>query len=136
MPFDWTEYLKLAKFLRSGGVMPSEEALQRCAISRAYYAAFKLGYNYLRDVKHDRMLTGRGKFSLHRYVKDEFLQTPDERSKLIGTYLDRLRELRVKADYLDDYEDGYLSMVDSAQCCIENSKKVIESIEALSTASP
>lgn len=40
MMFDWDEYLRLARHLVQDGAAPSEEALQRCATSRAYYAAF------------------------------------------------------------------------------------------------
>jgi len=45
MPFDWQEYLLLARELsqRSG------EAALRSAISRAYYAAFCTACNYLRQ---------------------------------------------------------------------------------------
>ena len=42
MSFTWTEYLALAEELSGGepAATPSEEARQRSAISRAYYAAF------------------------------------------------------------------------------------------------
>ena len=41
MPFNWREYLELARFL-AGQAGPgfSQEAAARAAISRAYYAAY------------------------------------------------------------------------------------------------
>ncbi len=47
MPFDWPEYLELAKDLaglQSSGY--SREAAERSAVSRAYYAAFGQARNY------------------------------------------------------------------------------------------
>lgn len=50
MPFDWREYLNLAQSLQShtGGSF-SQEAAFRCAVSRAYYAAFCHARNFARD---------------------------------------------------------------------------------------
>ena len=53
MSFDWLEYLSLAHELV--GLSPgaaSHEARLRSAISRAYYAAFKMAFAYLsaRDI--------------------------------------------------------------------------------------
>jgi hypothetical protein len=49
--FDWREYLDLAEDLQRGAAsgaarVQSVEAAQRCAVSRAYYAAFCHARNY------------------------------------------------------------------------------------------
>jgi hypothetical protein len=50
MPFDWREYLELARALaglRGSGY--SQEAAERSAVSRAYYAAFCWTRNYAEE---------------------------------------------------------------------------------------
>jgi len=49
MAFDWREYFKLSQFLQGQGVSFTQEAAFRCAVSRAYYAAFCHARNYARD---------------------------------------------------------------------------------------
>ena len=47
MAFDWREYLALAQFIQHQvGNDYSHEAARRCAVSRAYYAAFCHARNY------------------------------------------------------------------------------------------
>jgi RNA-splicing ligase RtcB len=47
MPFDWREYLNLARQLAGlQGSDYSQEAVERSAVSRAYYAAFCWARNY------------------------------------------------------------------------------------------
>ncbi len=100
MSFDWSEYLKLAQDLTGQAVgSASQEAKQRAAISRAYYAAFCKGRNYLRDV--DKLLVPSGGRA-HQYVREQFKKNTDRFRKRIGYNLDRLRSDRNKADYDDD----------------------------------
>jgi hypothetical protein len=50
MPFDWKEYLALARALQQqAGSAPNPEAVFRSALSRAYYGAFCYARNYARD---------------------------------------------------------------------------------------
>jgi hypothetical protein len=50
MPFDWKEYLLLAqKIYRGREELGHEEAIHRCAVSRAYYSAFCGSRNFARD---------------------------------------------------------------------------------------
>jgi len=47
MAFDWREYLTLARDLQAGRASSvSQEAIDRCTISRAYYAAFGRARNF------------------------------------------------------------------------------------------
>lgn len=50
MSFDWKEYLLLAqKIYRGREDLGHEEAIHRCAVSRAYYSAFCGSRNFARD---------------------------------------------------------------------------------------
>ena len=49
MAFDWKEYLDLARFLQGQESDYTQEAAFRCAVSRAYYAAFCHARNYACD---------------------------------------------------------------------------------------
>ena len=50
MAFEWKQYLELAKFLDASEVPECiSEATARCAVSRAYYAAFCHARNFARD---------------------------------------------------------------------------------------
>ena len=70
MKFDWCEYIKLAEEMANLAASTSTgngstddtksgkiEARLRSSISRAYYAAYCIARNYLRDVLNDPILT-------------------------------------------------------------------------------
>ncbi len=95
MAFDWEEYLILANTLR----VNVDEASKRSAISRAYYSVYnrarlfatqKLGYVYREgEQSHNFMwsrFTGRGLNAIQMNGK-------------------RLKDIRVKADYNDEFPD-------------------------------
>ena len=98
MSFDWLEYLSLARRLGAS----DDEASQRSAISRAYYALYitarrRLELNGVR-------ITG----DQHRAVWDAYRsrsnpgQNPDECGR-IAMRANSLKWRRVRADYEDDY---------------------------------
>ena len=99
MSFDWLEYLLLARELvvQSTG-SASQEARSRSAISRAYYAAFKMAFNHLlgRDSSIVFIRT-----DIHTYVIEKFKYDADRLRREIGVNLDRLRRERNRADYDD-----------------------------------
>ncbi|WP_445174870.1 HEPN domain-containing protein [Microcoleus sp.] len=106
MRFDWSEYLNLAQELAAtnSDCSGNREAKLRSAISRAYYSAFCLARNYLRDIEKDRTLLDKNRnINKHQYVAEAFI---DHRSKnrnmvKIGENLSRLRGIRNNADYED-----------------------------------
>jgi uncharacterized protein (UPF0332 family) len=72
MPFDWKEYLNLAKSLqKQHGNDYSQECAFRSAISRAYYAAFCYARNYIRD--HENFLPHNSAMD-HSLVREHFRQ--------------------------------------------------------------
>jgi|AFSR01.1.fsa_nt_gi uncharacterized protein (UPF0332 family) len=103
MTFHWLDYLALAKSLINAQlILPtSDEARQRAAISRAYYAAFCTTRNYLRQQLGNPELFADEK--AHRKVREELVlknsKTADQLAKLL---LEVHRE-RKRADYDDEY---------------------------------
>ncbi len=99
MPFAWSEYLDLAKELAGVATRPRKtEADPRCAISRAYYAAFCSARNLLRT--KDRVAIPPG-VQVHDFVIRSFQSHADLVRRGIGANLDRLRTARNRADYDD-----------------------------------
>lgn len=106
MGFDWVEYFNLAKKLyQKAGTFTrcSDEACQRSAISRAYYAAFCEARNLAET--HDKIkLTHKAED--HEIVKNHFINCKyDKRRKKVGVQLDRLRNSRNTADYKDKFSN-------------------------------
>jgi len=100
MAFNWADYLSLAQFLQAQsnpGV--SQEAFFRCAVSRAYYAAFCHARNYARD-RHGLMPRYNG--DDHSLVRRHF-QT--RREKGVAGKLEDLRDWRNLCDYEDALPD-------------------------------
>lgn len=125
MSFDWSEYLNLAREIIGQTTTPAnQEARLRSAISRAYYAAFILARNHLRDKEgHSIPETA----DVHRYVIVQFEQSSDPVRKAIGTKLKQLRRDRNQADY-NDTVAGLFVM---SQKAIRRSRQVISSLSNL-----
>ncbi len=97
MVFDWREYLQLSKFLQlQPQVGYTQESAFRCAVSRAYYAAFCHGRNYARD---KQSYSPSYDFREHALVRKHFRQ-----KGMVGvaSMLDILRQWRNSCDYDDD----------------------------------
>jgi len=99
MSFDWADYLTLAEALERDPATPGpEEAAQRAAISRAYYAVFCRARNFARD-REGLILTGEAQD--HGLVVAHFRSSTDKTRRKIASDLGRLRTNRNKADYDD-----------------------------------
>lgn len=121
MPFQWSDFLDIAKFLRNSGKTSSlpPDAAYRCAISRAYYAAFchsrdyaekNLGFVPLKTPKdHERLRIHLAKHN----------------SGKIATTLDRLRQWRNDSDY----DNPSPTITDTnAEIAINKAEKIIQSM--------
>ena len=73
-------------------------ALQRASVSRAYYAAYILARNHLRDADGVRVPHG---YNPHQFVATQYANDPDPRRKQIGDAMARLRTARNRCDYDD-----------------------------------
>lgn len=101
MSFNWAEYLSLAEDLSglpASGPPIGTEARQRASVSRAYYAAFILARNHLRDAGGVRTPWGQ---NAHQFVATQFANNPDPVRVNIGQELARLRTARNRCDYDD-----------------------------------
>jgi uncharacterized protein (UPF0332 family) len=125
MSFDWLEYLRLAhQLVAPGPSAVSQEARLRSAISRAYYAAFKMAYNYLRD--RDKTIVFV-RTDVHSLVLERYKYSPDRSHREIGVNLDRLRRERNRADYDDSIE----RLPDTAAKALLQAEKIISGLAKL-----
>ncbi len=127
MKFDWSEYFNLAKELAE----TSEEAELRSAVSRAYYSAFCLARNYLRDIEQDPTLSRNKTYDInvHKYVADEFIHHKSKSKTMIeiGNDLNRLRPRRNKADY----EDTIFNLQKEARTALMLAQNIILALSKL-----
>ncbi len=123
MPFDWTQYLKIAEFvyqqnLDCQGI--TKEAVSRCAVSRAYYAAFCYARKNARDL-WGFSCTGRDD---HKNLPTFLI----ERKAMPGTasVLKRIRIWRESCDYDDDLALPNIN----AEYAIKEAQRIIDDISA------
>jgi len=96
MPFDWREYLELARELaglRGSGY--SQEAAERSAVSRAYYAAFCWARNY---AEKNLGFTPKRDPTDHLQLRDHL---QNQGYPKLGSDLNKLRRWRNACDYDD-----------------------------------
>lgn len=116
--FDWQEYLKLASFLKSwSGPEFDGEAARRCAVSRAYYAAFCTARNY---AARQWGFVPKKQGVDHKRLREAFR---DNRRPRIAQQLDRLRQHRNNCDYEDDLKGADLRVM--ADTCIGAAEAVV-----------
>lgn len=91
MPFDWNNFLTLATELAT----KTDEASHRTAISRAYYCAFNLA-----AARAESKVGPRPKDApSHQWCWDQYIGTLNLACRQLGNTGDRMKRLRVKADY-------------------------------------
>ncbi len=130
MSFDWETYLSLAGDLsKNAGAAPMRESRLRTSISRSYYAAFKTAHNHLRDKENDRNLRSHSPASIHKYVRQCYVDGTIMEKKQIGYKLQGLKTERGNADYEDDYQDLDGQVV----YCLRLASEVIKLVKALPT---
>lgn len=138
MKFDWSSYLKLAETLfdevtnssRQSNSSSMDEAKIRSSVSRAYYSAFCLARNYLRDIEgHTNLKTD--KVSIHEYVIKQLGISKDKDRRYLGECLSRLRGLRNEVDY-EDYIASHL-LIAKAKQTLKDANKVIELLNELTS---
>jgi len=100
MPFDWQEYLAVARFLKGqGGAGFSEEAAIRTLISRAYYAAYGHALRFSRD--YLGFVPGRlpeDRTQDHGRLRGHLRK---RRRAFVASKLEQLRDWRNVSDYDD-----------------------------------
>ena len=120
MPFDWKEYLNLAKSLQNRqGNDYSQEAAFRSAVSRAYYAAFCHARNFIRDRESFSPYTNALD---HSRVREHFRQ---QGRFDISNILNYLRRWRNACDYNDTVAD----LSDLLEDALKNAQEVIDKLK-------
>src|SRR5439155_26713655 len=97
MPFDWNEFVELARILEQqakNAVYP--EAYYRSAVSRAYFSAFGHAINY---AKNFLQFTPRELVEDHGRLREHLKR---RRRKGDSDRLEQLRQWRNEADYLNE----------------------------------
>lgn len=137
MKFDWSNYLEVAETLYNEVISTSNqantasinEAKVRSCISRAYYSAFCLTRNYLRDFEGYSNLKTL-KFNVHNYVIEELRNSKKRDFNKLGIILERLREYRVEVDYQDMVS---FNLISKAKIAIVDAKKVVQLLQKFSS---
>src|ERR1035441_7912099 len=93
MPFDWRDFLPLARSLAG---QPDEASL-RSAVSRAYYSAY--GVAEERRLADNIQLVPLNQAGLHKRLWATYGQHSDSRRQQIGIDGQRLHGRRIRADY-------------------------------------
>jgi len=123
MSFDWSLYIKLAEelitYAQTGKL---EEASLRSAISRAYYGVFCIARNFLRS-KGEII----PKVDTHKFVREHYEGSSDERERKIGENLARLWKNRKDSDYEDTADID----TKKAKTAIILAKRVLESLKQI-----
>ena len=125
--FDFAEYIALADFLvrASSTASPGpREAMERTAVSRAYYGAFVLARNHLRDGAGVALPGGA---AVHRFVARYFREADSADAQQIGGHLDRLRMLRNEVDYSDELS----TLQDAVPDSLRRSGALVDCLERL-----
>ncbi len=121
--FDGEAFLVLAEKLVAE--WPDDEAAQRAAISRAYYAAFLNARAYLDGLGPPVARDG----SAHRAVWNRLANRKGRAGKSISQDGKRLREWRQKADYEIPYPETNLFA--EAQTAAIIARRLLDTLETL-----
>jgi uncharacterized protein (UPF0332 family) len=136
--FSWISYFKLS--LELAGIKDVSELLNiskinnqqseahlRASISRAYYAAFCIARNYLRDDLDDpRLRKQNNDVNEHKYVADELTNSRDKILAKAGKDLSRLRIYRNQSDY----DDNVKNILSTAEMSIRLADNIIKAIDS------
>jgi uncharacterized protein (UPF0332 family) len=137
--FSWIDYFELS--LNLAGIKNLSElqnitktnqpdANLRSAVSRAYYAAFCISRNYLRDELYDpRLQRQNSDINEHKYVADELLNNTDKSLNQAGRELSRLRIYRNQSDY----DDTVRNIASTAEMSIRLADMIIQIINSKSS---
>jgi len=117
MPFDWREFLVQAKNLVGYAGFPySQEAAERSAVSRAYFAAFCLARNYA-EAQLNFKRSGDAKD--HKRLREHLKNSGKAQ---MASRMNRLRDWRNDCDYKDEVRN----LKRLVKYALENADKVIE----------
>jgi uncharacterized protein (UPF0332 family) len=119
MTFIWNDYIDLAEKLLG----ETDDASKRSAISRAYYGAYHISRQYLKDKK------GNIPDSTYHKATWEMFDGPGapREERAISINGDRIRLARGRADY----ENVVSGLKDQADDAVRRAKSIVKKIEAI-----
>ena len=122
--FAWEQFIDIAVCLQKVGETNQSlsEAASRCAVSRAYYGAFRHALNYAKDVL-GYSPTNRG--SEHGELPNWYRYSGMKEGKEISRTLLQLHSWRNECDYNEPIQMG-VSFIDMTKESIQRSRKIIE----------
>jgi uncharacterized protein (UPF0332 family) len=121
--FNWIEYLNLAKEIATNNALGStQESKLRCAISRAYYAAFHKALTVVYPEGPPEIA------GIHGELTRELKSSDDRRRRQLGIDLDRLKGNRHRADYRSIIEGNLEALAENALIAAE---EIIDRFNAL-----
>jgi uncharacterized protein (UPF0332 family) len=134
MSFDWLDYLKFARItkqlaeIEAMPFVPIREAAYRVVISRAYYAVFCLGRDFiLKNRSQDILLSKDGK--VHTEVINYFRNSANADEQIIGKMLGEMRDNRNLADYEAEITEDTPEEIASA--ALEQARKILDLLKIL-----
>jgi hypothetical protein len=133
MPFDWREFLKLARALKAqadAGTLGPVEAVYRTVVGRAYYAAFgyahEFAVNWLNFIpRHKAEERSQDHGRLRALLRDRRRRAAAER-------LNRLRDWRNECDYIADLPD--VRFAERVENALSSAQYVIDALPVPRTA--
>ena len=121
MPFEWAQFLDIAKFLLNHGRQVSilQDAAFRSAMSRAYYAAFGHAKMFATDTMN---FVPTGHEDDHIGLRDFF---KDHQKPEISRQLSQLRQWRNQSDYENP---SYIINENQTSRAIQQAENLIQSM--------
>ena len=102
MTFKGEEFFLVGEHLEN---YSKEEAYQRTAVGRFYYACYIKCRNYFESKTNGKL----GKNSPHKKLIDFFKDSNNEVESKIGLNLEDLKRIRIKADYKTNFKENSVS---------------------------
>ena len=131
MSFDWTEYFILAQeIMRLPGLSVSQETCTRCALSRAYYAAYHKAYE-VAQVRDGYVRPPPGQGNVHESLIRHFQRHADPARQDVGVDLDSLKIMRGKVDYEDVIRPPYALNASTTAVYLQLADHLLTKIAAL-----
>ena len=118
MGFDWKKYHEVGEHLKN---YSEDEAYQRAAISRYYYAYF----NIIRRYFEKRHYEIHSKY-VHQKLIDELKNSLDDNEYQLSVYLKRFRGYRNNADYDDKFK---ARNIQKTQKLIKDMDKILSKLQ-------
>ena len=131
MKFNWLDYIIVAKdLLNFNKSKASEEALSRASISRVYYGCHCSVRNYLLSKGYDLYSNNNDESfaTIHTKVITSIKEEKSDKIHWeIGENLNRLRGIRIKADYYDSADIDK----NKAVFCLKRAELILDNLKSL-----